>query len=915
MTTNGIWPDGGFFPMSPSDSWPDGGDDFQMFAGSDRAYSESPNNSLKSGYSPPPHHLTRLPIPIAPLVQGQPYRVLPNVDLQTNLQQSIPQDVGDSASNSPASVPVHTPPEMNASIDQMLEMNPALWTQSSPGLDQSWEMVPRQSSITSLDSPMAPSQGSYDRITDLYPMMPTEPAMPVQQQPDAAFAAQPVQYPIQQEPHSDFPPSPTDRSGMQVMSSTQPAGDVANFHSSSRFDLDMAKSFPHGGRHQQQHQQHQQQQPWSNESLRDMVGWDAKPDGLFGPTYYFPGASQIPPVTEEQLRRSLSASTSHSLSPEPSPTVLSAGSLDLSAAFSSSHDVPFPVQNGGTNGYVNSGNANTNIMAQQSLFIDTSPLQSFAAVDQYPFPDYVPDPSLISPTTESLPRSSISSVNLSMEPMAEALLPATQGPGFVNPFGGESPTMIAPAQHAPQTSESPPMFSSGDLAHQSSAAQRSGGRQLGSHLDPEKRRDANTMREVGACWSCALQRDKCGPGDPCHRCEKRKNKANGPHPQLACDRTPLWDLLEFFLPSAQLTDLHKPKTLEEFVGKHTTGWTNIRIKLKLIPGRGLPAMICEAYEFIPQTHESARQFQYFKDHKTGLSQRREKPSPPLGMMQIEQEDIKRYSKYLDDIVEHHFRAFAQMYCSDDEYDFQLRLLGFIRDLKPESKDEKQLLHEVRRLIVVTYIMGHTLVLEEANRAQVLPRLRYDRRSASDYGPFCSPRVVNRQLKYLFCGLHKTTMHEVYKRLQQMLKKSTQWPPAKWTAAFCAMLGLAMVHEDTQKTIQLVMDHKTVSEGMDDRLAREGARRACEAIDVKFDFVMALFMRRSSKSENPIVHRDGGYWAGKLERNCAVFAENVKKLINNNYVYLHQQKQIPLDSQGNFTSRLVGRFITTLYDQN
>lgn len=206
---------------------------------------------------------------------------------------------------------------------------------------------------------------------------------------------------------------------------------------------------------------------------------------------------------------------------------------------------------------------------------------------------------------------------------------------------------------------------------------------------------------------------------------------------------------------------------------------------------------------------------------------------------------------------------------------------FSRAFQMLTAVQKLLLHEVRRLIVVTYIMGHTLVLEEANRAQVLPRLRFDRRSASDYGPFCSPRVVNRQLKYLFCGLHKTTMHEVYKRLQQMLKKSTQWPPAKWTAAFCAMLGLAMVHEDTQKTIQLVMDHKTVSEGMDERHAREGARRACEAIDVKFSFVMALFMRRSSKSENPIVHRDGAYWAGKLERNCAVFAENVRKLVSNN----------------------------------
>ncbi|OJD32725.1 fungal zn binuclear cluster domain containing protein [Diplodia corticola] len=927
--TSGPWHDAGdgfFGPMSP-DSWPDGDNDFQTvlssLAGSDRAYSKSPNSSLNSGYSPPPQQLTGLPLPITPLVQAQPYGIVSNVHLQTSFQPISP-DVPDSASNSPASVPVHTPPEMNASIDQMLEMNPALWSQSSPSIDQSWEMVPRQSSITSLDSPTAPSHGSYDRVTDLFPMMPGEPQMSVQQQHDAAFVAQPFQYPIQHGSSilsmspcprvdhcaaapPDFSPSPTARTGMHTMANAQPAADLARFPPASQFDLDMAKPFSHMQRQPQQ----PQQQPWSSESLRNMMNMEAAPDALvFGPGYYLAGhPPQMQPVTEEQLRRSLSASTSHSLSPETSPTALPATSLDMSVAFSTGQEVSFPIQGSAAHGYVSN-----DMISQQPLFVDTSPLQAFSTADQYPFPNYVADASLISPTAESHPRSSISSVNLSMEHMAEALVPANQGSGFVNPFGGESPPMISSAQHVPQASESPTATGSVDLSLQSSAAQRSGGRQLGSHLDPDKRKDANTMREVGACWSCALQRDKCGPGDPCHRCEKRKHKANGPHPQLACDRTPLWDLLEFFLPS-QLTDLHKPKTLEDFVGKHTTGWTNMRIKLKLIPGRGLPAMVCEAYEFIPQTNESARQFQYFKDHKTGLSQRREKPSPPLGMMQIEQEDIKRYSKYLDEIVEHHFRAFAQMYCSDDEYDFQLRLLEFIRDLKPESKDEKLLLHEVRRLIVVTYIMGHTLVLEEANRAQVLPRLRFDRRSASDYGSFCSPRVVNRQLKYLFCGLHKTTMHEVYKRLQQMLKKSTQWPPAKWTAAFCAMLGLAMVHEDTQKTIQLVMDHKTVSEGMDERHAREGARRACEAIDVKFSFVMALFMRRSSKSENPIVHRDGAYWAGKLERNCAMFAENVRKLVSNNYVYLHQQKQIPSDSQGNFTSRLVGRFITALYDQS
>lgn len=273
------------------------------------------------------------------------------------------------------------------------------------------------------------------------------------------------------------------------MSGPQPTPDVARFPPASHFE-----PLPQGQRHQQA--------PWSSESLRDMMNWDAKPDALvFGPAYYLSGnPAQLPPVTEEQLRRSLSASTGHSLSPEPSPTALPGASLDLSAAFPTGQDVPFPLQSTGTQGYVNG-----DVMAQQSLFINTSPLQNFSSADQYPFPGYVADAGLISPTAESLPRSSISSVSLSMEPMTEALLPTPQGPGFVNPFGGESPTMITPTQHASQRSESSPEC--GDLSHLS-AAQRSGGRQLGSHLDPEKRRDANTMREVGACWSCALQRDK-----------------------------------------------------------------------------------------------------------------------------------------------------------------------------------------------------------------------------------------------------------------------------------------------------------------------------------------------------------------------------------------------------------------------
>ncbi|KAF4533789.1 Transcription factor [Lasiodiplodia theobromae] len=75
---SGPWHDTGdgiFGPMSP-ESWPDGDNDFQTvlssLAGSNRAYSKSPNNSLNSGYAPPPQH---------PLPYLQPYDgVISNVN-------------------------------------------------------------------------------------------------------------------------------------------------------------------------------------------------------------------------------------------------------------------------------------------------------------------------------------------------------------------------------------------------------------------------------------------------------------------------------------------------------------------------------------------------------------------------------------------------------------------------------------------------------------------------------------------------------------------------------------------------------------------------------------------------------------------------------------------------------------------
>ncbi|KAF2090664.1 hypothetical protein K490DRAFT_61987 [Saccharata proteae CBS 121410] len=366
--------------------------------------------------------------------------------------------------------------------------------------------------------------------------------------------------------------------------------------------------------------------------------------------------------------------------------------------------------------------------------------------------------------------------------------------------------------------------------------------------------------------------------------------------------TQLPELLEYFLPNF-VTSMHSAEKLKSFMRDHTTGWSNVHVRIKLIPGRNLPPIDCEAYEFKPVTQEPSRQFQYFQDSQTGVPQRSERPSPPLGLVQIDKPDIKRHSKYLSTVIEQSFEDLAAMCYGAEACDFQLQLLRLIKAYRP---DNKKLLNESLRLLVVTYIMGHTLVLDEESKLHALDALG---RSQSEYDKYVSPRVVNRQLKYLFHILHKRTMYEVYSKLQQVLKKSAAWP-GKWTSTFCAILVLAMCHEMSQRTFHIIWDYKTVTDGVSQKDAERHAAKACEAIDAKFDFVNMLFMKRSAKCPNPLRERDvePGHWEAHLREPAARFTERLSQLVESHQDHLNERQYVPIDKRGNFTSRLVSRFL-------
>lgn len=244
--------------------------------------------------------------------------------------------------------------------------------------------------------------------------------------------------------------------------------------------------------------QGQDQQPWSTAFPRDSMSWDAKSDVLmFGPSFCQTPTTQAP-VTQDQLRSSIS-STAHSLSPDPTSSVVSGSPMEqyVSGPHSASQELSFAIHGANHFGHVQ------NTIADPSLFMDST-LQSMQAPSQLQF-NYMPGTTAFNmPVAPQYPTAPLNTAF--MDPASEtALLNSAQMSNFPNLFAMDSPPAIAP-----KACDSPGNYQAIDTVVNSSPQNRSGGRQLGSHLAPEKRRDANTMRDIKACWSCAFQRDKVG---------------------------------------------------------------------------------------------------------------------------------------------------------------------------------------------------------------------------------------------------------------------------------------------------------------------------------------------------------------------------------------------------------------------
>lgn len=138
-------------------------------------------------------------------------------------------------------------------------------------------------------------------------------------------------------------------------------------------------------------------------------------------------------------------------------------------------------------------------------------------------------------------------------------------------------------------------------------------------------------------------------------------------------------------------------------------------------------------------------------------------------------------------------------------------------------------------------------------------------------------MANRQLKFLFYALHGRIMRDILTKLQQILRSSKGC--VKWLSAFVAILALAMVHEETQKTAHIVADSNYAQQMCTQREAEREAEKACRDIDDRFLFLINLFRWKYNRGFNPFNRTKPEKMTEVVGDEAAGFVSKVRNLVS------------------------------------
>lgn len=183
---------------------------------------------------------------------------------------------------------------------------------------------------------------------------------------------------------------------------------------------------------------------------------------------------------------------------------------------------------------------------------------------------------------------------------------------------------------------------------------------------------------------------------------------------------------------------------------------------------------------------------------------------------------------------------------------------------------------ILRMMLITYIMGHTITIVEETSDDVLSNILYSDKPG--YLPaHTSPRLANRQLKFFFAILRAKIYDKILNWQQQTLHTGRD-KDGSWLSSFCATLGLAMVLEEVQLTLQIQAHAKFVKHEMNYDEAMTEASNACKRIDDGFGFIVSLF-RSKYRSKKWTVGSFGTQMPSLTEPAQVEFCQQVRELLD------------------------------------
>jgi hypothetical protein len=177
---------------------------------------------------------------------------------------------------------------------------------------------------------------------------------------------------------------------------------------------------------------------------------------------------------------------------------------------------------------------------------------------------------------------------------------------------------------------------------------------------------------------------QCDPSEICDRCSMQSRRLEDNY-RLSFSSIKFSGITQEFI--RVLAMPYEESHVVHFVGACIHHWMSEEITIYVTCGSRLPRIPVKVYEFMPSTSNHLEQIEYRRDPLTQLMTCVVKQSPPLGMMHISYHEEKRYSKYIDDIVENYLDVFGETCWLEEDNGFQTVLFRLMASLRPRHADE------------------------------------------------------------------------------------------------------------------------------------------------------------------------------------------------------------------------------------